>query len=306
MRRIARTPHRSACLTGLFAGNSRSGETPGTVNCGTYRRGGQILQSGQREIDVQDRNLLPVILAVLIVLTLAFVGMAQSHVCGDVACWLGTPLQILVGKYVPPPNANGLLRFAQQAGGALVLLGAIVSSIRFGISAARHDFRVALSRKKRRHTVMCGLGETGMQIVRNMQASGQDVVVIDRVDDTVNAATCDHEGIPVIKGDATNPGVLRSAGTQNAKTIVVCMGDDTCNMDVALKIKDLVRDQRRANSGRATVIAEMRDQWLYSRLVDHDRNALGSDKVEVQLFNTYDNAARLLIRSLRLPPGTRN
>ena len=30
---------------------------------------------------------------------------------------------------------------------------------------------------------------------------------------------------------------------------------------------------------------------------------LGTDEVELQLFNTFDNAARLLVRSLRLPPG---
>ena len=39
-------------------------------------------------------------------------------------------------------------------------------------------------------------------MVQNLLASGSDIVVIDRVDDTANAALCDREGIPVIKGDA--------------------------------------------------------------------------------------------------------
>ena len=73
-----------------------------------------------------------------------------------------------------------------------------------GISAARHDFRVALARGKKRHIIVCGLGKTGMQVVQNLLASGSDIVVIDRVDDTANAALCDREGIPVIKGDAAS------------------------------------------------------------------------------------------------------
>jgi TrkA-N domain len=251
----------------------------------------------------RTRNLIPVLVAALFVLALAIVGLAGSHVCDDPMCWALSPFEILLGKYILPKDANALLRFAQQAGSLLFVIGGLISGFGVAISAARHDFRVARSRKKRQHTVVCGLGETGMEIVRSMQESGQDVVAIDRIDDTANAAACDHDGIPVIKGDATDIGVLRSAGAPNAKTIIVCTGDDTSNLDVALKIKDLVAARYRRDPSRLTVIAEMREQWLYARLVDHDRHALGSDEVDLQLFNTYDNAARLLIRSLRLPPG---
>ena len=153
------------------------------------------------------------------------------------------------------------------------------------------------------HTIVCGLGETGMQVVRNMRSAGQEVVVIDRADDTVNATACDHQGIPVVRGDATNSDVLKLGGVLHAQTIVVCTGDDASNMDVALHIKDLVSNRRQPGSRPLIVLTEMRDQWLFSRIIDHDRQALGSNDVELRLFNTYENVARLLLRSLRLPPG---
>jgi hypothetical protein len=90
---------------------------------------------------------------------------------------------------------------------------------------------------------------------------------------------------------------------RQARTIVVCTGDDASNLDVALQIEQLVAGRRQPGLPPLVVLAEMRNQWLFSRLVNHDRYALGSSDVDLRLFNTYENAARLLLRSFRLPPG---
>ncbi len=252
----------------------------------------------------KTRDFLPVIITALVVLVLAIAGLAESNACaGDWSCWLIDPFKILFGRYEPRPNAPPLLYLAQQGGRVVLLVGAFLSTVRVFVSAARHDFRLARARKMKDHTIVCGLGETGMQVVRNMRSVGHEVVVIDRADDTVNAAACDRQGIPVLRGDATNSDVLTLGGVLHARTIVVCTGDDASNMDVALQIKDLVSNRRQPGSRALVVLTEMRDQWLFSRLIDHDRQALGSNDVELRLFNTYENAARLLLRSLRLPPG---
>ena len=239
----AHTTHRSAGPTGLFAGICRLREAPAILIRGTYRCGRQISQSRPREIDVQNQKSASgysgsadragaVVRRHSTVTCVRRCGLLARDTIADL------DRQICPARKCERPVA---LRPAGRqcpgiAGRNRLQHPSSESAPRDTISGLR------CRAKKRRHTVVCGLGETGMQIVRNMQASGLDVVVIDRIDDTVNAATCDREGIPVIKGDATNPDVLRSAGTQNAKTIVVCMGDDTSNMDVALKIKDLVHD----------------------------------------------------------------
>lgn len=256
----------------------------------------------------KTRDFLPVIITGLIVLILAIIALAQSNECaGDWTCWFIAPLRILFGQYQPTHTGSSasqlLLTLTQVGGKAILLVGAFLSSVRLVVSAVRHDFRTARARRMKSHTIVCGLGETGMQVVQNSRAAGQDVVVIDRADDTVNAATCDRLGIPLIRGDATNSDMLALAGVLHAGTIVVCTGDDVSNIDVALNIKELVRNHQQTGARELVVLAEMRTQWLFSRLVNHNQYSLGSDGVELRLFNTNENAARLLLRSLKLPPG---
>jgi TrkA-N domain/RyR domain len=253
----------------------------------------------------KTRDFIPVIITVLVVIILAIAALAQSNACAAASCWVTAPFEILLGRYPITANSSGALSFLTLVGGKLILLiGAFLSTVRVVVSAVRHDFRTALARRMKGHTIVCGLGETGMQVVRNMRSAGEKVVVIDRADDTTsNGAECDRQGIPLIKGDATSTDTLTVAGIFRARTIVICTGDDVSNMDVALQIKELVRDRRQPGLPPLVVLGEMRNQWLFSRLVNHDRYALGSSDVDLRLFNSYENAARLLLRSLRLPPG---
>jgi voltage-gated potassium channel Kch len=256
----------------------------------------------------KTRDFLPVIITVLVVFILAIVALAQTNECAnDWTCWFVAPLRIMFGQFqsthTGSPGSQFLLVLTQVGGKAILLVGAFLSSVRLVVSAVRHDFRTARARRMKNHTIVCGLGETGMQVVQNSRAAGQDIVVIDRADDSVNAAACDRLGIPLIRGDATNSDMLALAGVLRAGTIIVCTGDDVSNIDVALNIKELVRNRQQTGARELLVLAEMRTQWLFSRLVNHNQYSLGSGSVELRLFNTNENAARLLLRSLRLPPG---
>ena len=260
---------------------------------------------------LKTRDFIPVFVAAVAVLVMAILALAGADACsGNLSCWFFSPLKILIGQYqlpasVHPSSASGyILQSLTQAGGrSLLVIGAVLSALQLGVTAVRHDFRTVLARRKKNHTIVCGLGETGMQVVHNMRSMGEDVVVIDRADNTVNAAACDRQGIPVISGDATTSDTLRLAGVRHARSIVVCTGDDGSNMDVALHIKEMVNNRKVPGSNELLVLAEIRDQWLFSRLVNHNQYALGSNDVELRLFNSNENAARLLLRSLKLPPG---
>jgi len=251
----------------------------------------------------KTRDFLPVIITGLVVLILAILALAQSNVCaGDWRCWSTAPFEILFGWYQPPASAGSshvLLYLTQLGGKAILLVGAFLSTVRVVASAVRHDFRTVLARRMKNHTIVCGVGETGMQFVRNMRSAGEKIVVIDRADDaTGNGADCGRQGIPLIRGDATKADTLSLAGALQARTIVVCTGDDVSNMDVALQIKELASNRQQAGLPPIVVLAEMRNQWLFSRLANHDRYPLGSNEVDVRLFNNDENTARLLLRSL--------
>src|SRR5665213_1493929 len=121
----------------------------------------------------KTRDFLPVIITAFVVFVLAIAGLADANACvGDWSCWLMDPFKILFGQYTPPPNPPFLLNLAQQGGRVVLLVGAFLSTVRVFVSAARHDFRLARARKMKDHIIVCGLGETGMQIARNMRSAG--------------------------------------------------------------------------------------------------------------------------------------
>jgi TrkA-N domain/RyR domain len=251
----------------------------------------------------KTRDFLPIIVTAIIVFGLAVAAVIESGVCrGDGACFVVSPLEILFGQ--PPAGVHSspvLLALALFGVKFVLPMGAFLSSVRIVLTAVKHDFRAVLARRQKNHIIVCGLGDTGMRIVRNMRSEGKTVVVVDRSEDAANLAACDQLKIAVIKGDAINPEALSLAGVGKADAVIACTGNDVSNVNVALQLKELFETRRRLTPIK--VIAEVRSPWLFSRLESHNRGALGSDSVELRLFNTSENAARLLLRAFRFPPG---
>lgn len=180
---------------------------------------------------------------------------------------------------------------------------ALWTAARLFLAGLRRDVRVALARRKYNHTIVCGLGDVGMQVIQNLRSSKQNSVAIDVAVDSPHAATCERSGIPVLKGDARNVQVLLAAGIKRANTIVISTGADARNMDIALRVKKLLTLHPSRSRHMHLVFVEMRSDWLFVKLINHDKKSLGSANVDLRLFNTYASAARILIRALRLPPG---
>jgi hypothetical protein len=254
----------------------------------------------------KTRDFLPIIFTVIAVIGLSLGALAWSGACaGEASCWVISPLEILFGRYQVPSTLTSSLNYVflvltAVGGKAILLVGAFLSAVNVVVSALRHDFRAARARRMTDHTIVCGLGETGMQVVRNMRSAGRPIVVIDQ-NDAANSAACDQMGLAVIKGDATDGGALRLAGARNAATFIVATGEDATNVEVALQARDIAIAER---SGHQTLIlAEIRNRELFARFENHDRHALGHDHVELRLFNVRENAARLLLRSLPSSPG---
>ena len=168
---------------------------------------------------------------------------------------------------------------------------AVLAAAKLFLLSLRRDLRVAFARKSSNHTVVVGLSETGRHIVENLRnrrrtrgrhRPGQRVPA---------AAACAHAGVPVLKGDATNAKILRSAGAHRAKAIVAATGSNSTNLEISLRANDL------GGTRRLVVLPEVRASWLRNAITNHQRAALGSTQVEVRPFNTSDNCARLLYRS---------
>jgi hypothetical protein len=180
---------------------------------------------------------------------------------------------------------------------------ALFSAGQLFLTGVRKNLRTAMARRKSNHAIVCGIGDTGMQIVQNLRAARQFIVAIDLQGDSPNAATCEKAGVPVLQGDAKSPHVLLASGIRRAQTAIVCTGSDSENMDIALQINAIHSQPPLRKTGAIQVLAELRNDWMHKRLIASDKRSLGSAHVDLRLFNSFNAAARMLIKRLRLPPS---
>jgi hypothetical protein len=180
---------------------------------------------------------------------------------------------------------------------------AVISAGQLFLNGVRKNLRTAMARRKSNHSIVCGIGDVGMQIVQNLRAAHHLLVAIDLEGDSPNAATCEKAGVPVLQGDAKNPHVLLAAGIRRAQTAVVCTGSDSENMDIALQINAIHSQPPLRKNGAIQVLAELRNDWMHKRLIASDKRSLGSAHVDLRLFNSFNAAARMLIKRLHLPAG---
>jgi Kef-type K+ transport system membrane component KefB len=86
-----------------------------------------------------------------------------------------------------------------------------------------HPFRrrQALGKPPEGHVLVLGFGSAGMWTVKPLRAQGHEVLVVD--DDPVVCRELARLGVPVMRGDASEEGVLERAGASKAKLVIASM-----------------------------------------------------------------------------------
>lgn len=132
----------------------------------------------------------------------------------------------------------------------IVLIGTTVETL---TTQSRQALKIQRWRNKvRNHTVVVGYGTKGRTAVAAMvgdEVAPADIVVVDE-----NAAALERAkgaGLVTVHGDATNSGVLRLAGAQHAKSIIVAADNDASAVLVTLTAREL--------APKAKIIAAVRE-----------------------------------------------
>ena len=120
-------------------------------------------------------------------------------------------------------------------GAALYTLSVLIESLFEG----RLDDEIRRRRMQKQidrlsdHVVLCGFGQVGRAIHRELTAEGRTVVVIDR-------SELDEEALPhSVVGEATDDDVLVAAGLQRASTLVLALDSDVDNLYIALTARSM-------------------------------------------------------------------
>lgn len=87
------------------------------------------------------------------------------------------------------------------------------------------------------HVVVCGWGQVGQAICATLAAAGDQVVVVDRHEDLQPT-----DSIRFVSGDATDDAVLRKAGIERARALVVALDTDAGNVYVTLSGRSMRND----------------------------------------------------------------
>ncbi len=91
--------------------------------------------------------------------------------------------------------------------------------------------------KLRDHVIVCGYGRVGREVSNFLEEDETDFVLIER--DERNFEEARRRGILSILGDATKDEVLKEAGIERARAVVVATGDDTHNLFITLTARYL-------------------------------------------------------------------
>ncbi len=139
--------------------------------------------------------------------------------------------------------------------------------------------------------VICGFGRYGQIVGRLINANGLTATVLDH--DAESVAGTRRFGFPAFYGDATRLDLLRTAGAERAKVIVVAIDD----VEQSLKVVDLAQ----AHFKQATLVVRARNTThfyaLHTRGVDHIEretldSALMSGRSVLEVMGWQPHAAR--------------
>lgn len=121
----------------------------------------------------------------------------------------------------------------------ILLLGVnVIDVVRvFFVRADRGQaWQLALASTIDDHILVCGVGRVGYRLANQLIAFQMPVVGINDVSSSLVDDLID-QGMPVILGDVRNEDVLRSAGVDRARTVVICTDHDLANIETAFHVQ---------------------------------------------------------------------
>ena len=101
--------------------------------------------------------------------------------------------------------------------------------------------KVKKIRELQNHTIICGYGRNGKQIVQELEANGENYVLIEKEPEVINEAVADNCR-NYIEGEATDDEVLIEAGIERAKSLITTLPEDADNVFVVLTAREMKKD----------------------------------------------------------------
>ena len=90
------------------------------------------------------------------------------------------------------------------------------------------------------HVIVCGYGATALAVTKDLAAEGVALVVVDKVAEQVSGAETD--GHATLCGDVLDPEVLKEAGVERARGILILLSSESDNLFATMTARELNPD----------------------------------------------------------------
>lgn len=138
-------------------------------------------------------------------------------------------------------------------------LTAFIVEVDIGGALRRSRMRAQIDRMAE-HYVVCGIGNTGLYIARELLDTRREFVVVDQSGERIaHVARELGASFPYVVGDATEDDVLRQAGIERAKGVVAALHTDPDNLYITISARAL-------NSG-ARIVAKAVDVGAKEKMI---------------------------------------
>ncbi|HHP7229420.1 MAG TPA: potassium channel family protein [Xenococcaceae cyanobacterium] len=188
----------------------------------------------------------PVILVTLSLLFMVFLATA-IYVSVNFNTSIVDALYFSVGMIT---GAGGQEQVAEQSPAAIKVFTAVMMIVGAGVIgicyALINDFVLGSRLKqawdvaklpKNHHHIVCGLGGVGIQIVRQLQSQGHEVVAIESDHNNRFIHCARSLGVPVIIEDASLATTLKAVSSAKAHSLIAVTSNDMVNLEIALSAK---------------------------------------------------------------------
>jgi voltage-gated potassium channel len=186
-------------------------------------------------------------IAIILVLSVVVLGTAGYMLIERLsfvdALYTTIDMMATVGATVHPLSLAGrLFTIAVIVLGVGSLLYTFGAGMEFVIEghfseAVRRRFMENKIERLRNHYIVCGFGRVGSQIAEELVTARKPFVVIDELESSVRK--CIELGYLALLGDATSDEMLREAGVEHAKSLLVATEDDSHNISITLSARHL-------------------------------------------------------------------
>ncbi|OPX58315.1 MAG: Calcium-gated potassium channel MthK [Methanobacterium sp. PtaB.Bin024] len=103
-------------------------------------------------------------------------------------------------------------------------------------SGARHRRMIKAAKN---HFVLCGYGRVGSAVHKELLKRNQKVLIIEKDPSIVEKELWDDPDVLAIPGDATDESVMREAGIEHARGVIITTGDDVDNLFITLTAREI-------------------------------------------------------------------